>query len=256
MDIDGSRFSSGESGNVWTRRYVITDMENGPGYADLVDEAYDLIPDPGTASPLPIANMFVREASIDRIWCDSSANPQRWSAEGVITYTTPTRAGGTIGLPDDNGVGVSVSSASTVEEIETNLDRGGAEILTTFDNVTISHLARTFQVGRTFGYRRLETSNPRTRQTNHEGTLNAAIWNGYAAETVLCQTIDWQTDDQGVSYIVDYAFVYRPAGWQFTATHEDPYFPGRPLPGATGAAVTTVDLIPTSNFALLNIALP
>lgn len=254
-DTVGSTITAGESGNQWARRYVIDGMTSGPDIPSLIDEAYALIPDTGTAAPAPIFNMFVREASISRIWC-ATPGGTTWNATGTITYSTPTSAGGTLGTPDDNGGGLSLSSTSTVEEIETSRDRTDTEITTTNDNVTMTHLARTFQVGRSFSFRRLESSSPRARQTAHEGTLNSGLWNGYGAETVLCQTIDWQTDDFGVSYIVDYTFVYRPGGWQFTAIHEDPYFPGRPLPGATGGAVSTVDLIDASNFALLNITLP
>lgn len=253
-DVIGSRITAGESGNRWDRRYKIEGMLSGPSIPNLIDEAYALIPNDGTPAPAPIVNMFIRESSIDRIWCENPGGTS-WGAEGVITYTTPTFVGGSLGTPDDNGLGIVISSVSSVEEFETDRDIGNTQITTTNDNVTMAHLARTFRVGQAITFQRVEVSNPRSRQDTHEGTLNEFVWNGYAAKTVLLQTLDWETDDQGASYRCNYTFVRR-ASWQFRAVHEDPYFPGRPIPGASGGAVAEVDILPVSDFGALNIVLP
>lgn len=257
FDLDWAvDFDAGRSGNSWRRSFVIEGLE-AASIPDLIDEAFVLIPDIGTPTPTPVDGMFVRSSRIDRFAPDvgNPGPPQLHLGWGSVTYTTPTRSGGALTLPDDDGPGVIISSTSSVEEIETNRDANDVEITTTFDNVTMSHNVRTFGTARSFQFERLEDSSPRARQDAHEGTLNNAVWNGYATGTVLCQTIDWSTDDQGASYVVTYTFAVRPS-WNTTAIHEDPYWPGRPLPGATGLAIYVAQTQPLSDFGALSITLP
>lgn len=257
-DLEGSRLVANLDGERWDRRYIIRGLESGPSVPALIGEAFALIPDYGTPAPAPMVNLFVREATIDQIWCENQAGTL-WSANGTVTYTTPARVGGGLGVPDDDGPGVTLSSTSSSEEIETDLDRAGNQITTTYDNLVQAHSARTFRTGRNLQFGRVEVSSPKSRQDTHEGTLNAASWNGYAAETVLCQSIDYFTDAQGGSYTVTYTFQVKPDGWKFRAVHEDPLFPGHPLPNAgqpgLEPAVAEVDILPTSNFNALNIVL-
>ena len=258
-DMEGSTYSAGVDGNVWNRRFYITGMLAGPSIPALIEEAYQLIPNTGTPAPAPIGNMFVRDATLDRIWCEDPVAGGIWSANGVIVYTTPARnVGGVIGVPDDNGPGITIAGSSSVVEIETDRDVGGTQITTTYDNATMAHQATAFGVAKSLTVARLESTRPDSRKNVVEGTLNEFAWNGYASQTVLCSGIDWSSDDGGATWLVEYTFSIRP-DWTVTVTHEDPFFPGKPLPESdpnwTAAARTTRDMIPTSDFGLLNITL-
>lgn len=255
LDIEGSRISSGLDGKQWERRFLINDMENGPSIPALYDEAESVIPNTGTAAPAPLTNMFVRNYVIERVWCDTSIFA-RWACEGTILYASPqSNYGGAISIPDNNGPAVLISGSSSVVEIETDLDVAGTQIITTSDNVTIAHSATTFGVARNITIGRLEVNAPYNRKNNVEGRLNDALWNGYAAGTVLLSNLEWQSDDDQGSYFVEYSFSIRD-DWSFIAVHEDPFFPGRPLPAAAGLARVVYDVVPRANFGLLNITLP
>lgn len=261
FDIEGSTYSAGVDGNVWNRRFLIQGMTSGPSIPNLIEEAYQLIPNTGTPSPAPISGIYVRDATLDRIWCEDPSNPPGtlWSANGVVVYTTPARnIGGVIGIPDDNGPGITLAGSSSVVEIQTDRDVGGVQITTTYDNAVMAHQATAFGLAKSLTVGRLENTRPDTRKNLVEGTLNEFAWNGYAAKTVLCSAIDWSTDDGGVTFLVEYTFSIR-ADWTVTVTHEDPFFPGKPLPESdpdwTAAARTTRDMVPTSDFSVLNITL-
>ena len=258
LDMEGSSISSGLNGEQWNRRYLITGMENGPSIPALYVEAYALIPDRGTAAPAPLVNLFVRDASIDRVWCEPDQSPARWSAEGTIFYSSPNRNyGGSISVPDNNGPAVLISGSSSVVEVDVDQDISGppVQLTTTSDNVTLAHTARSFAVARNITVGRLEVNAPYSRKNNVEGRLNSGLWNGYAAGTVLLSNLEWTSDDDQNSYFVEYSFSIRD-DWTFVAVHEDPFFPGRPLPGATGTARVAYDVIPRADFSLLDLTLP
>ncbi len=264
-DIEGSRISYGVSGDQWGRRYTIDGLEAGvdPNNANvpaLIDEAYDLLPNTGASAPPEIPNMFVRDVSVDRIWCtDDNPVTPKWSADGVITYTTPTSLGGGIAgsIPNNNGPGVTLATSSGVTEIDVHYERDGTtQLVTTNDNVTQAHRGVGFGISSTHTFTRLETDYPRARIDGYVGKLNAGLWNGYAAETVLCSAIDVRTDD-AANHVVTYTFEVRP-NWQQVFIHDDPFFPGNPIPlsVADPGALLVADVINTADFSLLNITLP
>ena len=254
-DLDGSQFTAGEQGDTWQRRYMVTGLLQA-SIPDRIVEAYAQIPDTGTAAPIP--NMYLRSATLEEFVCEDESIPS-WRAFGTIIYSTPTNVGGaTYGVPDDNGPGITVQSSATVREVTVDKDRGGVTIETTFDGVTMAHELNGFATDDSLVFERIESTHPRARQATHRGTLNSALWNGYAAETVLCLSIECDTDDLAASYRVVYSFAVRAEGWAQSIVHEDPMFPGKPLPQSLRDAnsAKTFDTIPTSNFGALNITLP
>jgi len=263
-DTDGGNFLAGIDGNTWAREFWISGLTSGvsvsaPNIPNLISEAFVLVPDTGTAAPSPILNMFVRSAGFDRFWCEDEATPT-WGASGVINYATPTRAGGAFvgSVPDSNGPGITLATSSAVQEIDLYYDVLGAQLTTTNDNVTQAHRAVGFAVVASHTFTRLEDAHPEGRINTYTGKLNSALWNGYAAKSMLCANIDVRSDD-GENWVVTYTFEYKPpAQWQATFIHDDPFYPGNPIPlsEADPGALLVADVLDTVDFGPLNIVFP
>lgn len=255
-DIEGTRITSGVSGDVYSRRYVINGLTGGPSVPALMSEAYAVLPDTGTPAPFPLVNKFIRDTSIDRIWCEDNSGTS-WACEGTLTYTTPTSFGGVIGEPDDNGPGVTLSTATSVQEIDVYYNLAGAQLTTTNDNAIQAHRVQGFAVSSTFTFTRIESSNPRDRINTYVGKLNEFGWNGYGARFVLCSGINVTSDDGGVSYVTEYTFEFQAQGWDAVLIHDDPFFPGNPIPlsVADGTAISLEKVVPDVDFSGLNITL-
>jgi hypothetical protein len=98
-------------------------------------------------------------------------------------------------------------------------------------------------------------SSPRARAEANVGKTNDALWNGYAANTVLCTSIVGNSRDGGATYDVRYEFEYKPNGWTELVVFKDEET-GRPIANlVAGVSKVTVDLYDEADFDALNITL-
>lgn len=158
--------------------------------------------------------------------------------------------------PNDDGPGVATVGA-VVETLETEFDRTGTEI-TVQREAGAPTLIQPVQYRRpspVIEFSRWENTNPRTRAETYVGKINSALWNGYAAETVLCTAIVGTTRDDGDTYDVRYEFEQR-STWDTTVVYIDEQT-GRPPSGLVEGVSkkTNIKLYNTANFSLLNITL-
>ena len=159
--------------------------------------------------------------------------------------------------PDDDGPGVATVGAQ-VENVQTEKDKDDV-VITVKKDATSPNIIHPVDFRRSrpvVEFSRLEASNPRDRARTHVGTLNNAIWNGFAIETVLCTGIIGTTRDGGNSYDVRYAFEVDEGTdkWDVDVYYIDDN--GRPLANPVdGVSKKTVKLYKTSNFGALNISL-
>lgn len=262
-DLEPSRYDTDFSGNTLVRGFTISGLLNGPALADLVDETFAELPAKGTPAPDPLNGLRLQGWGVERYYQERNAAGapiNSWGGFGSLRYRTPTFTTPTIEEPDANGPGITVSTTTSVEEFETPYDINGNQITTFYDQVTQAHTIRGFRTLRSHVFVRPEDANPRSRRDGFEGKLNATIWNGYAVETVLLQTIADTTNDNE-SWEVEYTFVIRNEGWKVPLVHEDPFFPGHPLPlgglSAPEIANATYDAerFFTVDFGPLNITL-
>ena len=143
--------------------------------------------------------------------------------------------------------------------VQTEFDRLGAEI-TVKRETGAPDIIQPVQYRRArpvLEFSRWESSNPRSRAETHVGTVNSSIWNGYAAEKVLCTGIVGTTRDGGDSFDVRYTFEVKAdtLGWDTTVVYIDEDT-GRPIsPLVDTVSKKTIELYDTSNFGLLNISL-
>lgn len=263
-DLDGSTFQTSLDGNSWSRRFRIDGLLSGPDIPSLYDEIFAVLPDPGSGAPLPIENMPIRENLIERIWCVPDSVPQSWSCIGTTVYTTPTSVGGGLAgsEPNDDGPGITLSSSSSVQEIDVYYNTNGTsaadQLVTVNDGVTQAHRVSGFAVAETFTFSRLESTNPRSRNGSVIGKLNAGLWNDYPVRTVLLSDIEVNSDDGGTSYVVTYTFEQRPT-WDAVLIHDDPFFPGNPLPLTEAVGLDAIKIekvLFDADFNQLNITLP
>ena len=261
-DTEGGTFTAGVDGNQWDRPFAISGLLAGgdplnPSIPDLIDEAFVLVPNTGSAAPSPIANMFVRSSTFTRFWCENQVTPS-WGASGNLIYTTPASVGGSLPytVPDANGPGITLSTSSGIQEIDVYYDKNGVQLTTTNDGVVQAHRGIGFAAVSTHTFTRVEDVHPRARQDTFIGKVNSAPWNGYAAFTVLCANIEVRSDD-GENWITTYTFEVKPT-WAGTFIHDDPFYPGNPIPlsEADPSAVLNADTVPDVSFASLNITLP
>ena len=71
------------------------------------------------------------------------------------------------------------------------------------------------QTSYTFEYTVAGPTFPKTTIDTYLGHVNSTIWNGYAAESVMCSNVE--VTQQGQDYRVSITFVYNVSGWVFNA---------------------------------------
>ncbi len=264
FDTDQPNISAAIGGDSWARPFHIEGLQNGPDVSALAVEAYALLPNKGTLVPGPLVGMTVADARITQLWRERTPGgglANTWSVQGVVIYRSPTTTTAGVEIPDANGPGITQSTEVTLEEYETDLDENDNQITTTFDNEIQAHRVTAYRPVTTIVWGRPEDASPRARADTYTNKRNSGIWNGYADGTVLCQAIKYDTTD-GATWNVRYVFVVKPFGWGQRVVHEDPYYPGQPIPLSTipagaerDAAQATPNLQQTISFAPLNIAL-
>lgn len=158
--------------------------------------------------------------------------------------------------PDDDGAGVS-TVGSVVETVQTEFDSAGAEITVKRD-ASSPDLIQPVQYRKPRSvaeFSRWEQNSPQSRADTYVGKLNSAVWNGYAAGTVLCSGIVGTTRDGGDTYDVRYEFEIDANGWDETVVYIDEDT-GRPIsPLVDTVSKKTVTLYTSISFSGLNITL-
>jgi hypothetical protein len=77
---------------------------------------------------------------------------------------------------------------------------------------------------------RVEKANPMGKSKIYTGKINAQRWQGEAPHTWLCSRIEGTTNDQGLTYQVNYEFMFREGTWDADLAFVDPDT-GKPPPG-------------------------
>jgi len=247
FDIGEVDFTTRIAGASWSRGFIvrdlvapITDMES------LLAEVAAALPAAGSYADPPLNSLQLWNKRVSSVVDDVGGA----RARGTLEYRTPTRSSQ---IPSQTGPATVRTASASAVQITTDLDDTGAQMTTTFDGKVLAHEAESFVTVSEFTLSRPEDADPETKGNAYASHTNLNPWRGYAARTVLCVSISGAEDepDSGI-WTVDYRFQFRPS-WAFEAVHEDPFFPGRPLPGATGAARASYNQIPAIDFAGLNI---
>lgn len=252
FDTLGSKWTEDDAGQiVYQRKATAQNLTPGSVQA-IMREIYDDAGFIARDAVLDATNWALTKRvgfSVERIDCDRGSNKP-------IAYCTFTYKSGGIGFstdPDDDG-DVIVSQASGLEETETYVDKDDTQITVTHEGVVQPVAVRIFVPVATIECRRLEATNPRSRAATHVGSVNDAIWNGYAARTVLCEAIESTTDDGGDSYNSLYRFAYKAETWDASVIYRTP--DGKPVQSpVAGVGEKDVRIYPETNFGAMNITL-
>lgn len=227
-------YTSGRAGDRWDRQWHITGIV-ATTVQDAVVEVFAQLPNTGTAAPSPLTNIFVADAAITRFECAGTKGLGQ--AFGTLTYTTPSRS---VFVPNDTGPGVTLTAGGAIQEVPAYTDINGNQLVTEFDNVTQAHRVTGFEVSSAPTFTRVEATSPRVRADTYVGKLNSVTWNGYAARRVLCASIEGESQDRGATFVTTYTFHVKPAGfWDVLLYHDDPFYPGNPIPTSVAAGTPT-----------------
>ena len=248
-------YTSGRAGDRWDRNWLVGGI-TASDVPNAIIEVFAQIPNIGDAAPAPLTNVFVADATITSFAC--AAGNALGQATGVLTYTTPSRS---VFVPNDTGPGVTLTGGGAIQEIDVFRDINGDQLRTTFDNVTMGHKVRGFEVSSAPTFTRVEVTSPRARADAYVGRVNSLVWNSYAARTVLCASIEGESQDRGATFVNTYTFHVRPS-WDVELYHDDPFYPGNPVPTTapfgTPAAPgerTRGEILPAVDFGPLGIVL-
>lgn len=251
-ELDVGRRSSniGAAGGTWTRQFHTTDID-ATALAAAMDEIYQSLPAVGAQGPAGMTAYYLADKVIEDVTPDPASGKLR--AMGQLIYATPTRS---IRAPSSSGPTVSRTSSAGIVQTSTDRDVAGVQIATFYDNVAQVHELDTFDVVTSFSRGRPLDVDPLTIAPTYSGKLNLLLWNGFAALTVLCTGIDGDEREDAIGvWDAFYQFQYRAGGWQERATHEDPLYPGHPLPESEWGPTSSilVDVIPAVDFAGLGL---
>ena len=252
FDLPPTGYASSIDGDQWNRRYHAEDMA-GPLEPDVIAQVYAELPGAGTPGPAPLDTVYVRSASVDEI--APQGDTGLFQAWGTVLYRT---LGRTAKVPDADGPGTIRSVQAAIVSTRVDRDAADSPIETSYDNVTMAHEVEGFELLTTYTFTRLEDADPtKNGRVDFIGKVNAGLWNGFADKTALMVGVDGdQEEDNPGSFTVVYSWQHRPSGWAVAVTHEDPFYPGKPLPLSEQDANSrkTIERVPATSFAPLNIS--
>lgn len=256
LDVEGSRlvnaWAAGET--TYLRMAIVTGLTPALPLA-LYEEIIGALPALGSILAAGFFSpMTLRSQNIVDIQADPTAPWAR--VELMYAIDDPSI---TSNPPNDNGPGVTTGGASVVP-FSSNFDPTGSAIETEYHTASGAilkqrHVFEALRPQSTPEHTRREVSSPTQRSKDYVGYLNSDLWNGFAVETVLCTSIQGHRESGATTYVNTYRFEFRET-WEQTYIHEDPLFPGFPLPEPLAAhEFVTVKPYPTRAFGPLNIVL-
>lgn len=142
--------------------------------------------------------------------------------------------------------------SSAVDQRKTTRDRQGNAMTLTPGGVFLGDQAydseaEAFVAVGELVFFRTEKNPPAARMRNFVGKVNSIIQDGYPARTLLCWSIEADSQD-GELWDVEYVFRYRPDGWEHRDTWKRP--DGKP---AAGQVEQTFELLDETSFNVLGL---
>lgn len=211
--ISETRISEGPKGYELTRVFEITGL-TGSG-ADRLKDALGAtgLPVRGDASAITgLTALKVIERTVE-----PSAGT---GARVVCVYRKPTPEEQADPSSDDAATVKTISAS--LSSVKTNLDYNDALITVTHNGITQGTEVDKQLPTVVFKYRRRETQRPFTRAVDYVGKVNLSSFEGKATRTVLCTSINGDSDDGGVTYLVDYEFQFLAETWDALVYWIDP----------------------------------
>lgn len=176
------------------------------------------------------------------------------SAGAEVTLIYRTFAGGFLPIPDDNGPVVVTSSDIALTPVKTPFDKDGNLVTVVHEADTKTPVIDTLIPVSSWTTFRVQETDPRSVNDSLAGTVNNALWNGYAARTVRFDGVNSTTTDGGDSFECTYRFAHRPDTWDVFVWYEDE--DGKVPPTlVNGTGYKAVQRLKEGNFATLNITL-
>ena len=209
------RCSNTRQGIVAIRSFIVTAITGATSAATLVYDALGISGIPLRGDSYPANATY----SCDDIEVEAISPNQ---ARVTCTYRVLSSVTG----PPGNSITPLVSCGSSLQQQEVGRNNAGAlmKVGYTPSGGTIQYASVTAQKQTPqFIYRvsRRETSAPVAKAMANVGYVNTDTFKTMAAGTVLCSRIEGNSNDEGLSWIVEYEFIYNPQGWLFGGWYVD-----------------------------------
>ncbi|MAX26877.1 MAG: hypothetical protein CMJ19_20480 [Phycisphaeraceae bacterium] len=168
----------------------------------------------------------------------------------TITYHNPSGQG--------DQPKVSIGTALSQERTETDLT--GNRITVAYsqsgddaDMVTQGARVTVLRPQTEISFTRLQTTHPASTSRQYAGTVNrTTIFEGEPG-TWLCTSIDGDSEDGGVTFLVTYRFQYNAQGWQPTVSYTNPKTNRPPADLVNGVGIKQVNLYRQEEFKNLGL---
>lgn len=240
-----------ENGYTMTRRYLVTGLGGAQYSREIRAMQWNELPAGGAAHPDPSLGINVIGKTVATLDLDKFVVS--------IQYGTP-KVGE---IPPQEGSPAIVSVGTVLVEVETQFDFEGNQIFTEHvDGTRVSGSVRAFLASTEVRYQRHEQNSPGDKSKDHVGSLNDAGVFGDVKRTWLCGELAGHSNNGGLSYMVDYAFIRSPhfiAGvvqpWDPTIVELDPKTGTYVLDPVLGAGKKVVKVQRETNFSALNLTL-
>lgn len=209
------------------------------------------LPPPPGFNAAPFTCRSVRVTSIDgRNWI-ADARYAQGGGGGEVDRT-----------PEQVVAQTTIEVSADVVEVETNVDRDGNLLTVSYTNAqgvtkTQPGLVRVQRPVVRYRFRREERRSPDEKSHAYIGTVNSDTVGRFERGTLLCQNLSGTSDDDGLSYQVEYVFSYRPEKHAISAVFRD-LRTGQPPGDVTpDNGITTFDnMLPEQPFRDLGLPWP
>jgi len=248
---EGFRFTSGAQQSNWNRPFLATGIaEDTP--SNMLVELFAALPTPGDSAPPPW-NLRVMGRTVSKLWKNSAG---AISARGVVRYSWGSPATRTAPSGNDDD-GTSLTITSFTEDVEITENSDGSPITVEDSDTLVRGETVTVSKSRArIVFTRRELDFPLDRIREYTNAINAGPWEGFADSTVRLESINVDTANDGINYIVAYTFIYKPERWNAIRIVGQDLQTGKPIAHPTGAQVTLVDPYLRRSFSPLRIDLP